>query len=169
MKRNIKKVADLNSRQFIEAITRHGFKFATADKTKVNVGFGHVITLEGKTLRAQLAHLLRESENAPAEQDVVADAYHKSAAEIAGGTGNLVDGAVIPSGKEHGNQNSMPTREENAARLATETAAKAPTTSTSRTCPDCGAAIPPRYRVCDNCLAKRRAAKSAAPSAPKGS
>lgn len=162
MKRNIKKVADLNSRQFVEAITRHGFKFATADKTKVNVGFGHTVTLEGKTLRAQLAHLLRESENAPAEQDVVADAYHKSAAEIAGGTGNLVDGAVIPSGKEHGNENSMPTREENAARLAAEA-------KPDRTCPGCGAAIPPRYRVCDNCLAKRRAAKSAAPSAPKAS
>ena len=43
--------------------------------------------------------------------------------------------------------------------------AKAP-----KLCPDCGAEIPNRYRVCDNCLEKRRAArkaqKSAQPAAP---
>jgi hypothetical protein len=48
------------------------------------------------------------------------------------------------------------------AALAAE--AKAP--KTAHTCPDCGAEIPPRYRVCDSCLEKRRTAKKAAKPVP---
>ena len=39
--------------------------------------------------------------------------------------------------------------------------AKAQTDSEPKHCPECGAIIPNRYRVCDDCLAKRHAAKKA--------
>jgi len=41
-------------------------------------------------------------------------------------------------------------------------APKAAPTPEPKRCPECGADIPRRYRICDDCLAKHRAARKAA-------
>lgn len=150
--KNLKKVIDLNSRQFVQALTRNGITFATADKTKVNVGFGSIVELVGKTLRAQLAQALRDQ--AKAAETIENQAF-------AGQPEPEVPAQEIAKpdhdtrGKEAYGVNETPE------------APKAPVASTGKTkaCPKCGAEIPSRYRVCDNCLKSKGAAKSAAPAA----
>lgn len=187
MKRQIKKVQDLTVKQFNQALSRHGLELTEFSRVRVvgtEIGFG----IEGKTRRAQLADAIRskadydaaeaavdphagldETELAADLQDeaaelaaeiaaaedgtgpakaaalrAAAEANTPTAAEIAGGTGNLVDGAVIPSGKDHTVVPSLPD----------------PKPVRVKPCPECGKDMPSRYRICDDCLAKRHAAKA---------
>jgi hypothetical protein len=125
MKRQIKKIADLTQKQYEAALSRYGMELDhTSPAATFDVVSGFGFQLMGKTRRAKLAHAIDckdeydESQirdeadyeatpiTGPVDEtrgygEAVYDDVPRpepTAAEIAGGTGNLVDGAVIPSG-----------------------------------------------------------------------
>jgi hypothetical protein len=170
------KIADMSPAEFRKALARHGFNEHSVDA---------VAHLANTTRRKQLAALIAIKEEHEAQMEAATETVNAETEALENEEHNLsIHGEDVSAEIEAAADGTGPAKAK-ALREAAEANTPVPSEAVDtrsgmqvaadkqlaaenkiKMCPECKIVqIPSRYRICDSCLASRRAAKKAAPVA----